>query len=162
VREIVARLRAVATRFPEGDRPTFAPPASTADVESFARAAGAPLPPVLREFFAITGEIVAMDVHNGYRVGGPAKLARSLARGDHYPNAINLSPAGGPTVPCAGDGGGNGFDLAVHDGAVWFWNHETGVARKITTSFASFLERIGDDWEHAAAFDYTWHYLPRV
>jgi hypothetical protein len=162
MRDAVARLRAIATRFPDDDRPRFAPPASEADVESFARVAGAPVPTVLREFFAITGEIVAMDVHNGYRIGGPVMLARSLARGDHYPNAINLGPAGGPTVPCAGDGGGNGFDLAVNSGAVWFWDHETGAARLIATSFAAFLERVGDDWEHAAAFDYQWHYLPHV
>jgi cell wall assembly regulator SMI1 len=158
----VARLRALAAHFPEEERPRIAPPASDDAVEQFARGAHAPVPAELREFFAITAEIVAMDVHTGYRIGGPETLARSLTRGDHYPNAIDLSPAGGPTIPCAGDGGGNGYDLAVHDGAVWFWNHETGAAHRIATSFAAFLERVADDWEHAAAYDYKWRYLPRV
>ena len=155
----LARLRAVAVKFPEDERPTFAPPASADAVEMLARAVGAPLPSELRDFLANTEKVVAMDVWNGYWIGGPVTLARSLTRGDYYPNAVDLRAAGGATIPFAGDGGGNGFDVALTDGRVWHWNHETGFARAIAPSFSAFLERVVEDWEHAAAGDPAWRYL---
>ena len=161
VAEAVSHLRAIANKFPDDERPKFAPPASADAIEMLARAVGAPLLPELREFLASTEEIEAVDVWNGYWIGSPRTVARSLGRGDYYPNAVDLRAAGGLTIPFAGDGGGNGFDVALIDGRVWRWNHETGHAREIAASFSAFLSRVAEDWEHAAAGDPAWAYLSR-
>ena len=141
VADVLNRLRGLADLFPEGEGPTFSPPASADALEAFESAVGLALPAELREFLAHCDAIVAMDVHNGYWIGGTAGLARSAARGD-FPETMDSGGERITVMPVATDGGGNAFFLIPADGRVWRWDHETGTLSAVADSFVGFLERV--------------------
>jgi cell wall assembly regulator SMI1 len=155
--DVLNRLRSLADLFPEGEGPTFSPPASADAIQAFGSALGFPLPAELREFLAQCDAVVAMDVHNGYWIGGcrvgsqrePRRFSRKhgYRRGTHH------------VMPIATDRGGNAFLLTPADGRVWRWDHETGTLSAIAGSFAAFLERVAQDWERAASGDADWECL---
>src|SRR5262245_46612323 len=154
----LARLRELALAIPRPgcdweQRPRFAPPASPKEVAAFERAAGFLLPADLRTFFAATGAVVGMSVHNGYWLGDVEQLARSLTRCD-FPHSV----AGELTVPVATDGGGNAFLLSA-SGRIWRWDHETGSVSAVAASFAEFLERVAADWAAYVADTPGWRFL---
>ena len=156
--DVLNRLRSLADLFPEGEGPTFSPPASADAIQAFESALGFPLPAELREFLAQCDAVVAMDVHNGYWIGGTAGLARSVSRGD-FPGSMDSGGERITVMPIATDGGGNAFLLTPADGRVWRWDHETGTLSAIAGSFAAFLERVAQDWERGASGDADWEYL---
>lgn len=158
VADVLNRLRGLADLFPEGEGPTFSPPASADAIEALESALGFPLPAELREFLAQCDAIVAMDVHNGYWIGGTAELARSVGRGD-FPGSMDSGGERITVMPIATDGGGNAFLLTPADGRVWRWDHETGTPSAVADSFVGFLERVAQDWERAASGDADWEYL---
>jgi hypothetical protein len=158
VADALNRLRRFTEVFPEGEGPAFSPPASADSIQAFESALGFPLPPDLREFLTLCDAVVAMDIHNGYWIGGTTGLTRSIGRGD-FPGIIDSGGERVPVAPIATDGGGNAFLLTASDGRVWRWDHETGGVSPVAGSFVAFLERVAEDWERAAAGDADWTYL---
>ena len=100
--------------------------------------------------------IVAMDIHNGYWIGGPVELARSIRRND-FPADLDEGGRTVRAIPLATDGGGNAFLMA--GGSVWRWNHETGVCTVVAGGLDEFLRRVAQDWSHHLQGDETWDYL---
>jgi cell wall assembly regulator SMI1 len=150
----MTRLRELAAAFAEPERPAFRPAASAMALQALERAAGARLPEPLKEFLLQADAVVAMDIHNGYWLGGAEELARSMERGDP-PRSVTDTPV----IPVATDGGGNAFLLSVSDGRVWRWDHETGQVQVIAGSFPDFLDRVADDWEQFALGTPDWRFL---
>lgn len=70
VESILARLRLVADQFDEWERPKFSEPSGSSAISNLERLLDVSLPEELWRFFRQHDEIVAMDVHNGYRLGG--------------------------------------------------------------------------------------------
>lgn len=158
VADVLNRLRSFTDVFPEGEGPAFSPPASADSIQAFESAVGFPLPAELREFLTQCDAVVAMDVHNGYWIGGTTGLTRSVSRGD-FPRRIDSGGEPVAVAPIATDGGGNAFLLTPPDGRVWRWDHETGRVSAVAGSFVAFLERVAQDWERAASGDANWKYL---
>jgi len=152
VADILNHLRSLADAFPEGDRPTFSPPAPAASIRAFEVAVGFPLPAELRDFLSLCDAVVAMDVHNGYWLGGSAVLTRGVSLG-YFPRSVEVGGEPVAVAPVGTDGGGNAFLVTAGDGRVWRWDHETGGVAAVAGSFAAFLRRVAEDWEHAAAGD---------
>lgn len=158
VADILNDLRNLADAFSEGERPTFRPPASTVSIQAFEATLGFPLPNELREFLSQCDAVVAMDVHNGYWLGGSAELTRSVSRGD-FPRSIKVGEEFVAVAPVGTDGGGNAFLLTAGDGKVWRWDHENGSLAEVAGSFVALLMRVAEDWEQAAAGVKSWKYL---
>jgi hypothetical protein len=154
----LSRLREIAASFPRDSRPRFAKGATPARVDALESARG-PLPPAVRTFLVACDQVVAMDVWNGYWIGGTRGISRMLARED-VPKTVVLRGAKMPVCPVATDGGGNTF-LVVLDGPpiILKRNHETGELEQVADDFESFLERVAEDWRHAALEDGAWSYL---
>jgi cell wall assembly regulator SMI1 len=148
-------LGLAARSVPQPTRPIFAPPASAEDIALLEAAVGNSLPTSIRAFLAEHDSIVAMDVWNGYWIGGVCTLLRSIERGD-FPGRIDSHRV----MPIATDGGGNAFLTPVDsDGPVWKWSHETGAIKEIASSFQHFLDRIADDFRMFAAGKGDWPYM---
>ena len=148
-------LRLAARTVPEAARPVFAPPASAEDIALLEAAVGNSLPTSIRAFLAEHDSVVAMDVWNGYWIGGVRTLLRAIERGD-FPGRIGSRRV----LPIATDGGGNGFLMPVDsDGPVWKWLHETGEVRVVASSFQHFLDRLTDDFRMFAAGKDDWPYM---
>jgi hypothetical protein len=154
----LSRLRELAGSFPEHSRPVFVPPASPEAILAFEQALGIRLTDEVREFLLVHDAIVAMNVWNGYWIGGTAELTRSVVRGD-FPSEFLLGEGHVHLSPIATDGGGNAFLIAIDNGSVCHWEHETGSVSKVADSFTAFLGRVAEDWKHAAVGDEDWHYL---
>jgi hypothetical protein len=152
----LARLREVAASFPPDSRPRFAKGATPARVDALESACGMALPPAVRSFLLACDEVVAMDVWNGYWIGGTRGISRMLVQED-------VPKAGGATArvcPVATDGGGNMFLVALEGPPIILKrNHETGEVEQVADDFESFLERVAEDWRHAALEDAAWSYL---
>ena len=85
---------------------------------------GNSLPASIRAFLAEHDSIAAMDVWNGYWIGG-VSLLRSIERGD-FPGSVESHRV----MPIATDGGGNAFLMpGDSDGRVWKWSHETSEVK---------------------------------
>lgn len=153
VRQTLARLHDLAASFDNWARPTFDPPASPERLTAFRRVAGFPLPPDLDVLFAEHESIRAMDIHNGYWIGGLDALVASASDGS-IPRLIREEPA----VPIATDGGGNAF-LVSASGRVWRWDHENGDLEQVAASVGEFLERVAADWAALAAGTPGWRFL---
>ncbi len=154
VSESLSRLRLLADALPDWERPAFHPPASLASVEALEQAAGVRLPDDFRQFLLQTDAIVAMDIHNGYWIGGIESLIQSISRSD-FPDQVEKTRV----LPVATDGGGNAFLLSADGKHVWRWDHETGNVTDVASSFGAFLKRVADDWEHYATGNHDWAYL---
>ena len=154
----LARLQSIADRFLEWQTPRFAAPAASEAIHELERVAGTRLPGDLRAFLERLDEIVAMDIHNGYWLGGTGALTRSVLRND-FPKELKTGGSLIQALPVATDGGGNAFLVASDGGGVWRWDHETRNTAQVATSFSKFLARVADDWEHAAADDPDWAFL---
>ena len=111
------------------ERPRFDPPPSMDEVVAL-DARRASRSPNLVGFFADTGGVVGMSVHNGYWLGDVVRLTRAIQRGD-FPREVG----GEMTIPVATDGGGNAF-LMSSVGRVWRWDHETGDRSVVADSSA--------------------------
>jgi len=155
--QVLSRLRKLADEFPAEGRPRFSPRASADSLVAFEKVVGTRLPEQLAGFLRQCDSIVAMDVWNGYWVGGVEQLLRSVGRND-FPAKL-VEAENDVVVPVATDGGGNAFLMSVNDQRVWKWNHETGNSTPVAHDFVSFLGRIADDWEHFIAGDPVWRYL---
>lgn len=108
VADAVARLRAVAERFEEWERPSFSPRSGSEAIT------GVEVPASLVEFFGQCDQITAMSIHNGYTLGRAAWVRRELSNG-MFPRQVESQPV----VPFATDGGGNAFLVGVAEDAVW-------------------------------------------
>ncbi|MGL4465357.1 MAG: SMI1/KNR4 family protein [Planctomycetia bacterium] len=115
-------------------QPTFGPPESADAVDLFEFRCGFPLQPAFREFLLKFGQVIGMEVHNGYWLGGIDQLRNDIA------------VDGEPAAVIAWGGGGNAF-LTTADGRIHSWNHENGKTTPAADGFAEFLECVADDWE---------------
>jgi len=140
----VKALAALAAACPPDVAPRFEPPASPAELADLEDAVGAALLPALVDLLRTTRAIVAMGIHNGYWIGGPMQLARSIRRRD-FPAEIDAGGTRARALPFATDGGGNAFML-VPDCSVWRWDHETGACTLVAGDLAAFLEAVAADW----------------
>jgi SMI1 / KNR4 family (SUKH-1) len=125
---------------------------------AFEQALGLRLPDEVREFLLSCDAIVAMNVWNGYWIGGTANLTRSVLRED-FPSEFLLCGRSIHLAPIATDGGGNAFLVDMDDGGVFYWEHEEGSVSRVVDSFTAFLERVAEDWKHASMNDKDWRYL---
>ena len=150
----IARLRNLALAIPRPgceweEQPRFDPPASSEEVAAFELAAGFTIPSDFRTFLAETGAVVGMSVHNGYWLGGVARLD---------PAAFPRVSGSEAVAPVATDGGGNAFLLSA-TGRVWRWDRETGSVSQEAESFAAFLSRVADDWAAYVKDTPGWRFL---
>ncbi len=158
IEDALARLREAAERLLESERPRFHGAASVQQIDALETALGNRIPDDFRRLLQICDAIVAMEVHNGYWIGGAEALAEGVAR-EYLPRMISDGLTSAPAIPIATDGGGNAFLARVADGSVWRSDHETGNVEPVASSIDGFLQRVADDWVHFAADDHDWHYI---
>ena len=158
IEDALVRLQDAAGLLPESERPTFRGAASAQQIDALEAAVGNRIPDDFRMLLQTCDAIVAMDVHNGYWIGGAEALARSVARGD-FPRVVSDGSTSAPAMPIATDGGGNAFLARIADGSVWRFDHETGIVEPVASSIDGFLHRVAEDWVHFAADDHQWHYI---
>jgi len=162
VHEVIARLRKSATAIPAIDsiypldEPTFAPGASSDEIDSLEAMIGSPLPTDYREFLGMCSGLDAMDIWNGYSIHSPALVHQIVAAAEvptEYENQRLL--------PVGSDGGGNMFFLSLPSGAMVKWRHDISTAPFviIAPSFIGFLDRVAQDWSHFINGDSQWEYL---
>jgi len=156
--DALARLRDAAERLLESERPRFSSAASAQQIDVLETALGHRIPDDFRRLLQICDSIVAMEVHNGYWIGGSEALAEGLARG-YFPRLISDGSTSTPASPIATDGGGNTFLARIVDSSVWRLDHETGNVELVAPSIDGFLQRVTEDWVHFAADDHEWHYV---
>jgi hypothetical protein len=153
----VRELIALGAAYPHDVAPQFEPPASPTELAELEDASGGPLPAEMVALLQRAKAIIAMDVHNGYWIGGPTQLSRSIRRRD-FPAELDVQGQTIRAIPLATDGGGNAFLLAG-GGSVWRWDHETGVSTFVAEDLEEFLHRVAEDWRHHLDGDGTWAYL---
>jgi cell wall assembly regulator SMI1 len=158
VREIVEKLRTVAEGFAVEERPNFLPGASAEAIVELEKSLAAKLPEDFNDFLRTHEAITAMEIRNGYWVGGIALIIMNVRRGD-FPPAVAEENGPDAVVPVATDGGGNAFLMSLRGGTVWKWDHETGGVRIVADNFTAFLGRILQDWQHFQSGDGTSDYL---
>jgi hypothetical protein len=158
IERAITTLAALSAKYPHGVAPRIEPPASSTEIADLQAASGGSLPAAVRSFFRRSRAIVAMDIRNGYWIGGPAELSRSIRRHD-YPTEFDANGRFVHAFPIATDGGGNAFMFAVGVGSVWRWDHETGAVACVSGDLPEFLCRVAEDWEHDLDGDSAWSYL---
>jgi hypothetical protein len=156
LRSTVRRLREAAALFDDQEAPEFAPPASPAELRALAAATRVAPSDDFIQLLSLHRAIIAMEVHNGYWLGGSASGRVALAEG---PGSATFGGARLTAFPVASDGGGNLFLRPRTMSSIWRWNHETGVTHRVAKSFVEFLGLVAEDWEHAARGDQTRLYL---
>jgi hypothetical protein len=156
IESAIRELHRSAALFAGNDAPRFAPPASQADVEELGRALRRPVPQDVSELLRRHRAIVAMDVHNGYWIGGSETGTLALA---NQPSEALLDSERVEVVPVATDGGGNTFVRSGLDGTIWRQDREKSSYRRIAHDLANFLRRVAEDWVHASQNDPAWRYL---
>ena len=149
VHESLARLNKAAGTLEDWARPTFGDPATADAIANLRAMAGFPLPAGLEALLSTHESICAMDIHNGYWIGGLEQLANS-----GLPRRAQDEAA----VPIATDGGGNAF-LLSSSGRVWRWDHETDGIALIAANVEAFLERVAADWEAIVAGTPGWQFI---
>ena len=154
----VATLAQLGGKYPQGVAPRIEPPASVAEISEFQVACGKPVPATVLALLRRTRAIVAMDIRNGYWIGGPVELARSVRRHD-YPTGFEADGQPAQVIPVATDGGGNAFMIWLDVGSVWRWDHETGAVACVSQDLPAFLRRVAEDWAHDLEGDTAWTYL---
>ncbi|HWE94867.1 MAG TPA: SMI1/KNR4 family protein [Tepidisphaeraceae bacterium] len=155
---MLARLRSVSDRFPAEERAKFLSGASTEAIDGLQALLPVPLPNDFVTFLSVCEAVIAMNVWNGYWVGGIVNVTRSVLH-PVYSTKVPDEAEESAVVPIAADGGGNDFLLALRSGQVWKRDHETGNARIVAASFTDFLGRVAEDWEHFLSGDDSWRYL---
>jgi SMI1-KNR4 cell-wall len=150
------RLQEIAQQLPrEGcvweKRPTFKPGATEELLYKFQTASSA-VPADLMRFLRQGEEVIAMGVHNGYRIGGLHWMSSYRPEMQPAVESNNL-------IPVASDGGGNVFLVSRSSGHVLHWDHETRKLAAVANSFADFLARVVSDWEHYVSDERNWKYL---
>jgi len=155
---IVARLRSLGEQLPAEKRPAFLPGAPEDAIAALEECLPAPLPPDFTRFLRACGGIQAMDIWNGYWIGGVPELTRSIKRYD-YPSTVEENNGATPVLPIATDGGGNAFLMSLSDETIWKWDHETGNVTAVADDFGDFLQHVIEDWEYYLANDDAWDYL---
>jgi SMI1 / KNR4 family (SUKH-1) len=155
--DLLSRLHELAEEFSTDERPTFHQGASQDSISAF-QAAAAQVPKDFTYFLTQCDSIIAMDVWNGYWIGGVGGLLQNMARRD-FPSVVSDANNSVPVIPVATDGGGNAFLMSLSGDKVWKWNHGTGDTTLVAPGFSSFLARIAEDWEHFLSDDRTWPYL---
>jgi SMI1 / KNR4 family (SUKH-1) len=158
VEGLLGRLRSVAQQLAAEERPTFSPGASTDAIVGLQAILPAPLPNDFIDFLRACEAVIAVNVWNGYWIGGINQLARSVRRGD-YPAMLSDEAREAAVFPIGTDGGGNAFLMSLQSGQIWKWDRETGNAQNVAATFAGLLERVAEDWEHFLSGDKSWHYL---
>ena len=158
IREVVGDLREAGKSLSPWQAPSFREPATPEQIRSLEEAVGGPLPASLKAFLRLSDAVIAMDVHNGYWLGGSVELARSVRRGD-FPPDVPVDGVRRRAVPVATDGGGNAFLTSVGDPRVWGWMQASGELHDVAPDFEAFLARVAEDWRHAARDDPDWDYL---
>jgi hypothetical protein len=108
IEDALARLRDAVECLLESERPRFHGAASAQQIDALETALGNRIPDDSRRLLQICDVIEAMDVHNGYWIGGAEPLARSVARRD-FPHMISDGSTSASAIPIATDGGGNAF-----------------------------------------------------
>jgi SMI1 / KNR4 family (SUKH-1) len=154
----VRRLIDIGRRYPPDVAPRVEGPATQDEVADLDDALGEAMPAELLELLRATRAIVAMNIRNGYWIGGPAQVSRSIRRGD-FPASVTAEGRDERVLPIATDGGGNAFLLTRRLGSVWRWDHETGRITCVSRNLAGFLRRVAGDWEHDLEGDLSWEYL---
>ena len=150
------RLQTLAYQFEEWRRPTFDQPVSS-DELSLLNSRYDQIPTELKEFFTKTRQIVAMDVWNGYWIGG--NVVFNPRPDDGFPKLGVNDDEKFDVMAIATDGGGNAFLFCLERGSVWKWDHETNRTRFVSDSLVQFLLAVADDWQHVLDEDFTWNYL---
>jgi len=158
LKDVLARLRAIAGNLPHDERPIFSPAPPAEAITSLQACVHLPIQDDFISFLKECDAIIAMSIWNGYWVGGVSTLARSIRRKD-YPSQLSRKWGQPDVMPVATDGGGNAFLMCLKDGSIWKWDHETGDCTTVARDFISFLIRIAEDWEHYLAGDRSWNYL---
>jgi hypothetical protein len=154
IEKAVRQLQLLADRMPRPEcawevRPRFDPPASPTMIANFERVIGFPLPLDFKQFLTLNEAVIAMDVHNGYWLGGIDRVDLSA-----FPQEVT----GEKVAPIATDGGGNAF-LITANGNVWHRNHETQSSKEVAKSFSIFLDRVVADWKAYLEDTPGWSYL---
>jgi hypothetical protein len=155
--EILQQLRDVAGRLPADERPVFGNGVSAQAIAAIESSMRATLPADYAEFLRICGEVRAMDVWNGYWIGGAA-LIDAKGGGNGIPAWLAGDKGPVAAVPVGTDGGGNAFLMSVASGTIWKWNHETKDEQIVGPDFTGFLKRVLQDWEHYVSGE-PWTYL---
>jgi hypothetical protein len=150
-----SQLALAARTLPASIRPSFSPPATAEKILELELVLGTSLPEPIHDFFTQHDSISAMDVWNGYFVGGIDVILRSLKRGD-FPRVVESRPV----IAIATDGGGNAFlTPSDSDGPVWKWLHETGAVTEVARDFNAFSDRLADDFRMFADGNDRWQYM---
>jgi hypothetical protein len=158
IEDAVATLAELSARYADDIAPRIEQAASLAEIAELQEGADQELPASVLAFLKRTRAIVAMEIRNGYWIGGPAELSRSMRRHD-YPTRFDADGQTAHAIPFATDGGGNAFMITAVVGSVWRWDHETGTVAYISEDLAAFLRRVAEDWAHDLDGDDAWKYL---
>jgi hypothetical protein len=140
-------------------RPEFLPPPKPAEFELIMKSFAETLPDDLLAFFELSGGIVGMTVHNGYRLCGMSDVAKNRQGDGCPPSEIATGDGIERVLTVALDGGGNAFLISPRSGAVWRWDHETGATARVAASFTAFLQQVVADWTAYVHGFTTWKYL---
>lgn len=159
IEKAVTLLREIGASLPTDAQPVFGLGAEERAISAIEQKLGSRLPADFRTFLGTVDCVKAMQVWNGYWLGGANGIQRSLERQDP-PQFVALPSGPIPVLPAGSDGGGNIWVLAaIGQDRVWKWNHETGRAAEMAETFAAFLERVAEDWRHFAINDLRWPYI---
>ena len=149
---------------------TFEQGSSASRLEAISAIVGEALPVDYRYFLEQCAGFAGMDFHNGYVMHTPEEVVRLLAPSG-APKRVKTLDGALAVLPIASDGGGNVFLLQLRPpNVVLRWDHELGgedavssghpALRPVADGFASFLERIRDDWRHFLGPDPgSWNYI---
>jgi hypothetical protein len=148
---------------------TFETGAAASRIEAIGAIVAEPLPIDYSYFLSKCAGVVAMDFHNGYVIHTPEEVVR-VFRQAGAPKRVTTADGALSVLPVAADGGGNMFLLQLGPPHVVLrWDHEIGEIaddgahqslQPMSDSFASFLERIREDWSHFLGPDpASWTYM---
>jgi hypothetical protein len=145
--------------FSPPERPEIGRPNDEKIVAAFEQTLSEKLPKDFIAFLCDYDSIVAMDIWNGYWIGGLTSIKQMMEQ-KSFPSRCTEASKSYHLIPIATDGGGNGFLMALgQNNLVWKWWHETEQMDLVAKSFSDFLERVKTDWEHFLRKDYAWQYL---
>src|SRR5262245_3550536 len=104
----INRILAISEQFVESERPIFGSHNNTENISALLRLLPGPLPEDYMEFLVRCDGIRAMNIWNGYWIGGIESTRRMIERQD-IPKHISNGKTKFDVIPIATDGGGNVF-----------------------------------------------------